>query len=314
MKYLGKISNNKDLITKEYSDAKIICHNFEEIEDSSGILLNTTYTYNVESILDIFWEIITHVANGFYDNSHITGIVTLRTNIIDSNNNIIDKVSFISTLFEQVDSYTYKIEFTGELYRLNVTYFFDSSDPSRSALTSVDVIATKANYEEVFIAEYGTTTYAQVTQALADGKIVFAHCYKTGEIDVEYYLPLTYSDRGSSYVFTGIFEAGSIKYILRSSGWEDYSMNLAMTDTITSWYGTCSTTSSTVQKAVSCPGYEENRGNILGVLFTTANTAATPTLSINGGTAKSIYVGNSAPNSTTNVLKWSANTYPDIAI
>lgn len=76
----------------------------------------------------------------------------------------------------------------------------------------------------------------------------------------------------------------------------------------TTWYGTCGTTASTAAKAVTCAGFELSTGAIVGVLFTTANTAATPTLNVNSTGAKSIYVGSSTPNSTTNVLKWSANT------
>jgi len=74
------------------------------------------------------------------------------------------------------------------------------------------------------------------------------------------------------------------------------------------WYGTCSTTASTATKVVTCSGFELTAGNIIGILFTTANTAATPTLNVNSTTAKSIYIGNSTPDSTTNVLKWSADT------
>lgn len=79
-------------------------------------------------------------------------------------------------------------------------------------------------------------------------------------------------------------------------------------NTITGWYGTCSTTASTSEKAVTCSGYTLNTGNIIGVYFSTANTAATPTLNVNSTGAKSIYVGNMPPTSTTNVLKWSAYT------
>lgn len=74
------------------------------------------------------------------------------------------------------------------------------------------------------------------------------------------------------------------------------------------YYGTCSTAAGTAQKSVTCSGFVLTTGSIIGVLFTTANTAATPTLNVNSTTAKSIYIGNSAPNSTDNVLKWSANT------
>ena len=77
---------------------------------------------------------------------------------------------------------------------------------------------------------------------------------------------------------------------------------------IMTWYGTCSTTASTATKTVTCSGFDLIEGNIIGILFTTGNTAATPTLTINSKTNKSIYVGNSTPNGTDNVLKWSANT------
>jgi len=77
---------------------------------------------------------------------------------------------------------------------------------------------------------------------------------------------------------------------------------------VMTWYGTSSTTASTAEKAVTCSGYALNAGNIIGVLFSTANTASVPTLNVNSTGAKSIYIGASTPASTTNVLKWSANT------
>lgn len=90
------------------------------------------------------------------------------------------------------------------------------------------------------------------------------------------------------------------------NSWEDY-VTIPTNKGFT-FYGTCSTTASTTAKLVTCSGFDLQQGNIIGILFTTANTAATPTLNINGTGAKSIYIGTSTPNSTTNVLKWSANT------
>ena len=74
------------------------------------------------------------------------------------------------------------------------------------------------------------------------------------------------------------------------------------------YYGTCSTAAATAAKVVTCSEFTLLKGAIIGILFTTANTAAAPTLNINSTGAKSIYVGASIPNATTNVLKWSANT------
>ena len=76
----------------------------------------------------------------------------------------------------------------------------------------------------------------------------------------------------------------------------------------TTWYGTCSTTASTAAKVVTCANFSLETGAIVAVLFTTANTAATPTLNVNSTGAKTIYVGNGTIDSTTNTLKWSANT------
>ena len=74
------------------------------------------------------------------------------------------------------------------------------------------------------------------------------------------------------------------------------------------WYGTSSTTASTSEKAVTCADFDYKAGSIIAVLFTTANTAATPTLNVNSKGAKSVLIGTAAGNSGTNVLKWSANT------
>lgn len=73
-------------------------------------------------------------------------------------------------------------------------------------------------------------------------------------------------------------------------------------------YGTCSTTASTAAKVVSCASFDQVKNSIIGILFSTANTAATPTLNVNSAGAKSIYVGSATPTATDNVLKWSANT------
>lgn len=106
--------------------------------------------------------------------------------------------------------------------------------------------------------------------------------------------------------------AGTSGYYLKSNGSGEPSwaaIETGGTGTVTTWYGTCSTTASTTAKAVTCSNFTLSAGAIIGVLFSTANTAATPTLNVNSTGAKTIYVGgNTALSSTTNVLKWSANT------
>jgi len=80
------------------------------------------------------------------------------------------------------------------------------------------------------------------------------------------------------------------------------------TTPVMTWYGTSSTSASTTAKVVTCSGFTLQTGAIIGILFSTANTAATPTLNVNSTGAKSIYVGSATPTATDNVLKWSANT------
>lgn len=54
-------------------------------------------------------------------------------------------------------------------------------------------------------------------------------------------------------------------------------------------YGSCSTATATVEKAVSCTGFTLATGARIIVKFTTTNTAASPTLNVNGTGAKPIY-------------------------
>lgn len=73
----------------------------------------------------------------------------------------------------------------------------------------------------------------------------------------------------------------------------------------TTYYATSSTAATTAAKVITVSGWTLTAGDILGVKFSNPNTAATPTLKVNG-TTKSIYVGGSTPNSTTNPLRWAA--------
>lgn len=74
------------------------------------------------------------------------------------------------------------------------------------------------------------------------------------------------------------------------------------------YYGTCDTTNSTTAKVVTCSEYTLTTPCLIGIYFTTANTAAAPTLNINSTGAIAIYKGGSVLNGTSNTLKWSAYT------
>jgi len=59
-------------------------------------------------------------------------------------------------------------------------------------------------------------------------------------------------------------------------------------------YGTCSTAAATVEKVVDCPGFVILSGAKITVRFSVTNTAANPTLNVNGTGAKPIYYRNAA--------------------
>ena len=59
-------------------------------------------------------------------------------------------------------------------------------------------------------------------------------------------------------------------------------------------YGTCSTAASTAKKTATISGFSLYTGVIVSIKFTITNTAASPTLNINGTGAKQIYYRNAA--------------------
>ena len=63
--------------------------------------------------------------------------------------------------------------------------------------------------------------------------------------------------------------------------------------------GVCSTTSTTVAKVVTISGYTPTPGDILAITFTNGNSAASPTLNINGTGAKNIKLGSTNASTTT---------------
>lgn len=71
--------------------------------------------------------------------------------------------------------------------------------------------------------------------------------------------------------------------------------------------GTCSTAAGTAAKVVTLSSYALTTGGIVSIYFSTANTAAAPTLNINSKGAKKIFV-DGVVTSATNPLKWDAGS------
>ena len=95
----------------------------------------------------------------------------------------------------------------------------------------------------------------------------------------------------------------------RSIGTSTNKFILNGTGNCAAFYGTCATAKATAQKVVTCDEFTDANlvtGTTIRVKFTYENTKASPTLKINGGTAKTIYrYGTTAP-STTAATSWNA--------
>lgn len=64
------------------------------------------------------------------------------------------------------------------------------------------------------------------------------------------------------------------------------------------FYGTSSTAAATANKDVVCSDWLDNYGDIIAVTFTNANTAQSPQLAVNGGTARPIFLNGSTSGAT----------------
>jgi len=182
----------------------------------------------------------------------------------------------------------------------------------------VDDAVAGAGGDKVFVVTYDDTgstptpSANELSAAVEAGKAVF--CYDISENRM---LSLTYySTVDGEYFFASApNNAGYVRWISYAyDSWDENGYYYLAKNTevsTTTWYGTCSTTASTTAKAITITRFTSSdfkAGTIIGVMFTTGNTAATPTLNINSLGAKSISIAGTAINSTTNVLKWSANT------
>lgn len=173
--------------------------------------------------------------------------------------------------------------------------------PDGSSYDIKDTVA-RANSSNLFIAEYGVTTWSQVEEALGTDKVIIA----TLNNDVFNFVGL---DEDDVFWFTNVTSQYQVGYL--SLDYNDAWTIGAHTysDTKTSWYGTSSTAASTTAKTVTAAnlstGYSLRKGNIISIKFTNANTANAPTLNISSTGAKAIWC-KGAITSASNQLLWNA--------
>ena len=218
-------------------------------------------------------------------------IATLQA--FEGNSNAIDTLTFVC--------------FNGSK---KITYFWQSDQ------TSVDNgwRYWEESYKGISVFEYDRT-YALTDLINAINRNELLYCHVSLNSTDGYDLPLIYYSTDENIFHFGGVRFNGVNYVLDwanwDGGWDDNGSYNLVIPKQTTWYGYCSTTASTAAKAVTVSNFTSSdfkAGAIIGILFTTANTAAIPTLNINSLGAKTIYIGGNSPNDTTNVLKWSAYT------
>lgn len=160
--------------------------------------------------------------------------------------------------------------------------------------TSISSLGTKVASNESNITQLSNEISLKVD---ADGIITAINLSKeTAKINAKYI------DLEGSVTFSSFDEATQTKINTASSNANSAltTANTASTNATsalnraTYHYGTCSTAAGTVAKAVTLSGFSLYTGAMVSVYFTYANTAASPTLNVNGTGAKSIRVNNAA--------------------
>lgn len=157
--------------------------------------------------------------------------------------------------------------------------------------------------------------YTNIAPSVSSGAITLTLPNITGTVALTSDIPTiptvpTITLNGSSTTSPSFYaptSAGTSGQVLQSSGSGEPAWITPSSNSQTTWFGTSSTTASTAAKVVTCEGFTLATGAIIGILFSTGNTADEPTLNINSTGSKNIVVGNITVSST-NVLKWSANT------
>lgn len=184
-------------------------------------------------------------------------------------------------------------------------------------------LVDRVSGSDIFVATYGSTTYADISSAIDAGKSIWVN-------NQGGYLPLVYDGRNrqDGHIFCGVIgDMGSTNMLgygccasnnnwsmraftpqeVLTSGTNIKTINNTSilgsgnisTPAKNVWYGTCSTSASIQQKAVTTLSgdFTLDEGNILLVEFASSNSYdGTATLSVDELTAEAIYVNGSPTN------------------
>ena len=182
----------------------------------------------------------------------------------------------------------------------------------KNGTTTASISDGSGGSGSAFVAEFGTTTYADVKDAYDDDAILICTVDDSGNTVV---LQLVYFD-ATNEIFYFAEPNGDGWYwteLSNANGWDDGTRYLASTDVATQladglmsaldkqkldglskrniWYGTCSTSASSSPKTITTASgdFSLTTGNMLVVLFSHANSLSSASLQVDGGASKSAY-------------------------
>ena len=197
----------------------------------------------------------------------------------------------------QIDTVNHDFDFQkGSILKLAFLYYIEPNAAGPILDENYTLPINNDNSANIFIIDGVTFTNTTSSKSIRLIKIGYNQVandnnitFKRGQIIDYVYIP-DFSYAGGTAIPT----------LIADRSFADFTMKVA--------YGTCNTTASITTKAVTCSDFNPDKGSIIGIYFSTSNTAGSPTLDINSTGAVTIYKGGSAIDGTTNSLKWSANT------
>lgn len=288
--------------------------------------------YGANAIIDLIYDgTAWRVLNPYTDTNTNTvgvygGIVKVGANGVKNYSLIMkDTDTTWVSLTTTAGTGTSKARYTGGLYPDKVMYMGSNSAYAENANTGTcyEALAINLNYSTnsgssltignpvYLVGEIHTdglfyldaTWWTQTQPTSVDGKtyIYLGLAYSTSNI----YLV---SDNTMMRFYDGEFLSEKEIGIREAQSTADSAQTTANTanNKASAKYGTCSTAAGTAAKVVACSNFTLFAGAEITIKFSTANTAAAPTLNVNSTGAKNIDIA-SAHASSSNQFLWAAN-------
>ena len=303
-------------IITDHSTIGSLDANYAHISD--GVIDNATIdNANVSGLAAAY----AHISNGVIDNAsinhaNVTGLTAAYAQIDAAN---IDTATIRNAWADQILVQTGLISHQADIFTLDAIQV-DAANITAGTIDVQRLIVTVDGHKYMVHIDPETSqpTYQKLDGDIVEDLTITADKIVAGAITAQ---KITTENLVGTGGWINLHE-GTFEYSNQLSGhgisWDGTSLNISgnvqvgnssvpMANMLTNLYGTCSTAAATTQKDVVCPECTVlYAGLTIAVKFSTANSAAAPTLKVGSTEAKPIWVDN-AVTSSSNCLFWNTN-------